>query len=359
MDNILTFADFWKPAFFSFVIALTLILLAIKVFPKIGLMDRPHRYGLLRKPIPYYGGITIYLAFLLSVLIFIDLTIPVIGLLVGGTLIFLVGLLDDLISLNPFLRLIFQFLACLILVVSGIGILSINIPFFGVLKFDALVFDLPIAGFTFRLVLFSALFTVIWVMAILNTMNFIDGISGLSSGVSFIAGITVFVLSIHPWIHEDPLSQTGVATIALILASVSLAFLLFDFPKPKILMGDSGSTFLGFAIATLAIFSGGKVATAFLVLGIPILDMVWVVLRRTLSGRKFWQGDLKHLHHRLLNIGFSKRKVVLLYLLITALFGLFAISFVSSQQKFFILIALIVLMLLLMGALVFLPKNKV
>ena len=108
----------------------------------------------------------------------------------------------------------------------------------------------------------------------------------------------------------------------------------------------------------MAIFSGGKVATAFLVLGIPILDMVWVVLRRVFSGKKFWEGDLKHLHHRLMDLGFSERQVVILYLFITAFFGFAAVLLVSSQQKFFMIISLAVLMLLLAVSLVLVPKGK-
>ncbi|MBT4917232.1 undecaprenyl/decaprenyl-phosphate alpha-N-acetylglucosaminyl 1-phosphate transferase, partial [Candidatus Peregrinibacteria bacterium] len=111
-------------------------------------------------------------------------------------------------------------------------------------------------------------------------------------------------------------------------------------------------------IAALAIFSGGKVATAFLVLGIPILDMIWVVVRRTLKGKKFWQGDLLHLHHRLLGINLSERVVVLIYLFVTALFGIFAVTFVTTEQKLFILAALVILMLLLATALVLLPRKK-
>jgi UDP-N-acetylmuramyl pentapeptide phosphotransferase/UDP-N-acetylglucosamine-1-phosphate transferase len=123
-------------------------------------------------------------------------------------------------------------------------------------------------------------------------------------------------------------------------------------------MGDTGSTFLGYVLATLAIFSGGKVATAFLVLGIPILDMLWVILRRIFSGRAFWKGDLKHLHHRLMDLGVSACGVVIIYLVISAIFGFSAVSLASGQQKFFMLTALVVLMLLLAFALVFLPAKK-
>lgn len=342
--------QYWQPALFSLLIGILFVGLARKFFPKWGLMDRPHKYGLKRDPIPYYGGLTMFLAFMIAVFLFVPLTTELVGLLVAATLIVIVGFLDDLFNLSPFLRLLAQFMAAVILVFFGIGILSINIPFLGVLDFSH-----PLIG---GIMIFSAIFTIFWVMAVLNTMNFIDGISGLSSGVAFIAGLTIFFLSVNPSLHENPAAQHGVALVALIVAMVALAFLLFDFPTPKILMGDTGSTFLGFMIATLAIFSGGKVATAFLVLGIPILDMIWVVLRRIFSGQKFWQGDLKHLHHRLLDLGFSQRQVVLMYLTVTAVFGFSAVMLVSSQQKFFMLIALAVLMLLLAAALVFIPRKK-
>ncbi len=342
-------SQFLLPAFVSFVIGVVFIGLAVKFFPKWGLLDRPHKYGLKRKPIPYYGGIAIFVAFLVSVFIFFPVSSQFLGLLLGALIIVCLGVLDDLFGISPFIRLAVQFVACLILVFSGIGILSINLPFIG--SFDL---SQPIFG---GVMILSALFTIFWVMAVLNTMNFVDGIGGLSSGVSFVAGMTIFFLSINPALHENPETQIGVATLALIIAMISLAFLLFDFPAPRILMGDGGSTFLGFMIAVLAIFSGGKVATAFLVLGIPILDMIWVVMRRIWSGQKFWKGDLKHLHHRLLDLGFSQRRVVVLYLSITAVLGLSATLLVSSQQKFFMLIALVFLMLLLATAIVFVPRR--
>lgn len=237
-----------------------------------------------------------------------------------------------------------QFFAASILVYFGIYIFSINLPFFGVVDFASVMWGyVPVL---------AALFTVFWVMTIVNTMNFVDGIGGLSSGVSFIGGLAIFFLSINPEINQDLVSQMPVAVMALILSMTSLAFLIFDFPKPKILMGDSGSTFLGFVLATLAIFSGGKVATAFLVLGLPILDMAWVVLRRLFSGQKIWKGDLKHLHHRFMNVGFSQRKVVILYLIVTALLALMAVNLVSGQQKFFMIAALVIFVAILAAGLI-------
>jgi UDP-GlcNAc:undecaprenyl-phosphate GlcNAc-1-phosphate transferase len=347
-DSILTY--YWSPAIFTVFISFFFVILAIRLFPKIGLLDRPQKYGLMRSPIPYYGGIAIFLAFLTSVLIFVPMNMSVIGLLIGAFIIVVLGFFDDLFCLSPWVRLLVQFVACLVLVFFGIGLLSINIPFLGVIDFGGVV----IGG----VVVLSAIFTIVWVMSIVNMMNLLDGVSGLTSGVSFVASLTIFFLSIHPGIHESPDTQLGVAIIALIIAMVSLIFLVFDFPKPKILMGDTGSTFLGFVIAVLAIFSGGKVATAFLVLGIPILDMVWVILRRLLAGSSPLKGDLKHLHHRLLSLGFPERKVVVLYLIISGILGGSAVMFVSGQQKLFIIIAFVVLMALLAGALVFIPRRK-
>ena len=350
MDLQNIFLQFYKPAIFSFVLTILFVLLALKLFPKLKLMDRPQKYGIDRAPIPYYGGLAIYFAFLISLFIFVPIGKHVIGLLIGSSMIMLLGFFDDFFSLSPWFRLGMQFLAAIVLVLFGIGILSIKLPFIGIISFDQVLWN----GVYF----ISALFTILWVMTILNTMNFVDGVSGLVSGVSFVAGLTIFFLSVNSGLHENPLSQLPVALIALIIAMISLAFLLFDFPTAKILMGDTGSTFLGFMLASLAIFSGGKVATAFLVLGIPILDMIWVIFRRTMSGKKFWQGDLMHLHHRLLNLGFSRRKVVLLYLSVTAVFGFSAVVLVSSQQKFFMIIALTILMLLLALALVIIPNRK-
>jgi UDP-GlcNAc:undecaprenyl-phosphate GlcNAc-1-phosphate transferase len=338
-------------ALFAFCLGFLLVMAALVFYPKFKLMDRPWKYGINRKPIPYYGGLMMFLAFVVSILYFVDVNAQVLGLIMGSGIIVVVGFLDDYFNLSPLIRLFAQFAAALLLVHFGIVIFSINIPFLGVISFSSPV----IHGFA----VISAAFTIVWVMTIVNVMNFLDGVSGLNSGVTFIAGLTLFLLSIHPGLHSDPVAQGNVATIALIISMISLAFLLFDFPPARILMGDTGSTFLGYVLATLAIFSGGKVATAFLVLGIPILDMVWVVLRRVFSGQKFWKGDLKHLHHRMLDFGIKPWLVVTIYLVVSAVFGFSAVILISGQQKMFMVIGLVILMLLLATALVFLPNKKI
>ncbi len=308
---------------FAFVLTLAMSFLALKLFPKLGLMDRPHKYGLKRAPIPYYGGLVIFLSFLIAVLCFVPLTKSLIGVLVAGGLLVLVSFLDDKYSLSPFLRLGVQIAVAVIVVLTGIGIHSLSNPFGAVISLDALVWHWQIGEMMVAISVWSALFTVIWLVLLINSMNFADGLNGLSSGVTAIAAFFLFVLSIRPNFHH--VNQSTFAMLALILFAVALAFVFFDFYPAKMLMGDTGSTFLGFMLAVLAIFSGGKVATVFLIMGVPILDAFWVIGRRLYNGKWPWQGDLLHLHHRLKDTGFSERQVVLLLYLLTFLFGLLAL----------------------------------
>jgi len=345
-------------ALVSFLVGSLMTTLGIVFFPKMGLMDRPERYGLKRKPIPYYGGILIFATFLISIILTVPITANVIGLLIGSFIIVLVGFLDDKYSLSPVLRLGMQVLAAMCLIVFGIGILSITNPLGGVIDLNLWQIDLSFIGIGTVVPIVGALFTIVWIVLITNTMNFLDGVPGLTSGISFIAALTIFFLSIRPDIHQDVHSQVTVAAIALIVAFAAFAFLIFDFPKPKILMGDSGSTFFGFVLATLAIFSGGKVATAFLVLGIPILDASWTVIRRLMKGKKPWEGDLEHLHHKLLDLGVSARGVLLILYTLSVVFGVLAVVCTSSKQKLFIMIGLGILMGLLLLALLFTSKRR-
>jgi len=341
--------EFIIPALFSFVSTILLVLVALKFFPKFGLMDRPQKYGLKRKPIPYYGGLVIVAVFTLATIIFVPLDIHVIGLLTGALMMATVSFLDDLFDVNPWIRLFVQFLAAVTIVISGIGISSISNPLGGDIILDQINFGFPLGDTMVQITLLADLFTIIWIVLIINTMNFLDGLNGLVSGVAFIASITFFILSVGEY---NLIDQTSMATLAIILASSALAFWLFDFHPAKILMGDTGSMFIGFLIAVFAIYSGGKVATAFLVLGFPILDAFWVITRRIVQGKSPMKGDLKHLHHRLLEVGLTERKALLLIYALCAFFGGSAV-FLGTTQKLFLMIAMGILMLIMATIIVF------
>ncbi len=344
------------PAVFAFVLTFALTLAALYVFPRLKLMDKPWRYGLKRKPIPYFGGLIIFLAFAVSVLIFVKMDAHLIGLLVGGFLIAGISFLDDLYGLSPWIRLGVQILAAIVLVIAGIGIHSISNPLGPVISLDQYFLNFSIDRL-YQISVLSALFTILWVVAIVNTMNWLDGLNGLPSGVTVIAALTLFLLSIKPGIHYDTSLQVPVAIISIILFAVALAFWLFDFHPAKILMGDTGSMFLGFLLASLAIFSGGKVATAFLVLGFPILDAIWVIIRRIVTRKSPLQGDLKHLHHRLLEVGLSERKALYLIYGLCAVFGGIAV-FLEGIQKVYAIAVMLVLMVIMGGIAVYYSRRK-
>ncbi len=346
------------PALFSFVATVFLTLLALRFFPKFGLMDRPEKYGLKRKPIPYYGGLILVTVFFLGVFLFVPVDYHVLALMTGALLIASVSFADDMFGLSPYFRLGIQVVAALILVFGGVGINSISNPFGAPIVLDAQQFTFDLGGGAVLSVsLLVALFTIIWVVGMVNTMNFLDGLNGLPSGVAAIAALTMFFLAVRSGIHFDASNQISVATMSIILFAAAAAFAIFDFYPAKILMGDTGSMFLGFVIATLAIFSGGKVTTAFLVLGFPILDAVWVTVRRIVQGGSPFKGDLKHLHHRLIYMGLSPRKAVLLMYGLSAVFGGMAI-FLGTKEKVFAIGLLLLAMVVLGLYAVWLGKDK-
>lgn len=298
-------------------LSLVLTFLAIWLFPKFNLIDQPQKYGLKRKPIPYFGGLAIFGSFVICALIFLPFSKEVLGLLAGASLLTLVSFWDDWVGLPVALRLGVQILAAGILLVSGIGITEISNPFGGTL--DLQIFWL------------AEILTIIWVLSIVNAVNWLDGLPGLSSGITVIAALVIFFLASRPDFHF--FDQSAVIVLSAILTGSALAFTLFNFPPPRILLGDTGSILLGFLLAALAIFSGGKIATAALVLGLPILDFGFVIVRRLLKKRSPFQGDLGHLHHRLLAAGLAKQLTVLIFYVVALIFGLSAIFLANTATK--------------------------
>lgn len=346
--------QYFPPFLFSFLVTLALVLVALRFFPKWGLLDRPANYGLKRAPIPYYGGSAMFLGFVLSVLLFVRMDLSIAMMLCGALLIVVVSFVDDFRGLSPWFRLFVQVVAAVLLVAGGIGIKSVSNPLGSPFVLDSWVFSID--GF-YQVSVFSALFTIIWVVAIVNTMNFLDGLNGLPSGVAAIAAFTLFLLSIRADIHFDSSSQVPVAMMSIILFGCAFAFWLFDFYPAKILMGDTGSMFLGYVLAVLAIFSGGKVATAFLVMGFPILDAGWVILRRIVSGKSPMKGDLKHLHHRLVEIGLTERKTLFLIYFLCAGFGGIAV-WLEGIAKLYAALVLLMLMVIVGGIAVWAVRQK-
>lgn len=349
--------NYFLPAISAFILTLLSILIALKVFPKLGLVDRPHKYGLKRKAIPYPGGILLYLIFMVLALIFFEPNIKLLGLLIGGGILVFVNFIDDRIEISPWIRFFIQVVVAMIMIIVGIGVETITNPFGGYIALDQVKFIFQFGETTITIMALSGLFTITWVLLITNTMNWLDGIPGMVSGITVIGGLTLFFLSI-----SEVVNQPEVATLALIVAMIALAFWIFDFYPPKILIGDSGSMFFGLLLAVLAIFSGGKIATAFLILGFPILDAIYVIIYRIYNKRAPWKGGewdkyrkAVHLHHRMLQFGLSERKVLGLVYLLCAIFGISAL-FLGTMGKFWAIV--IIAFLTVVISLVLRAKKK-
>ncbi len=327
--------------FLVFLIALLLSLgltpIAARIATQTGAVDQPAPRRVHGKPTPRFGGLPIFGAFFAAVAVSLayprsdpNETTRLTGLLIGGALMFAVGAYDDYRELKALPQFGAQGVAAGIAVASGVLIREIPNPLGEPLSFETW---------------FAILFTLFWLVGMMNTVNWLDGIDGLAGGVVVIAGGVMFVHTYH-------LEQYSIALLALALAGTVLGFLPFNFFPAKIFLGSAGANVLGFALGILSIIGGAKVATALLVLGIPILDVAWQIFSRLRAHRSPFAADRGHLHHRFLDLGLSQRTIVILYYTFTALSGALALVLPSGVYK---LIALVVIAI---GALLVLVKIR-
>ena len=313
---------------------------------------KPRERDIHKKPIPRLGGIAIFIAFWLVVfgyllfnptkLSFIDEKIlgidkNLLGVFLGSSILFIVGVIDDIKEVGAWQKLFWQVLSGIVIVYFGINIWW---------------FANPLGGLNIQLGSLTYLFVPLWVIIIVNVVNWLDGIDGLADGISAITLIILGILAATPYVN-----QPATALICFILAGAASGFLPFNFNPAKIFLGDSGSMFLGFMIAIAAIISGGKVATVALILGIPILDAIWVIARRFFAGKPIMQADKFHLHHRFLEAGFSQRQIVIVLYILSALFGTIALL-VGTQAKIALGLCLLVTMIIIGIGLAILQKKS-
>lgn len=296
---------------------------------KIGATDKPNQRKVHQKIMPRLGGLAIYISFILGVLIMKPETLYMGAILLGSTLIVLTGILDDIYELSARKKLVGQLSAASVVVFwGGVQIKFINLPFTtGVLEFGFL--SIPI--------------TILWIIGITNAINLIDGLDGLAAGVSSIAFITISIMAI---LIPNPF----VVIISGILLASTIGFLFYNFYPAKIFMGDTGAMFLGFMIAVLSLLGFKNVTfisyiIPLIILGVPISDTFYAILRRIVNKKPISEPDKSHLHHCLLGLGYSHRQTVLIIYAMAAFFGLVAIIF--SQAKLLGSFGLIIALLLI------------
>ncbi len=293
-----------------------------------GLVDEPGPRRWHQGTIPRTGGVALFAAFLAAALLAQWLPVPrqdpkeltrFLGIAVGATFLFVVGIVDDRVELRPGPQYLAQAVAGLIAILCLVFIERVMNPF------------------TNRLTIFpywfTVAFTLVWIMGMINTINFLDGLDGLAAGVGAIVSA---LLAIH-MLREG---QYSVALLPLALLGATLGFLPFNFYPARVFMGSSGSLVLGYAIATLGIAAGAKLALVLLVLSIPIVDVAWLMFSRLRAGQSFGQADRRHLHYRLLDLGLNQRQVVLLYYSYCLILGAAALLINSRLFKLIVLVVL-------------------
>ncbi len=334
------------PKLFSFEIYIWVILVATLVALlatpfirllaiKLGVVDRPKERGVHEKPVPLLGGVSIFLAFLVTVLFFGDLTDHAVqGLLLGGLVILVVGVVDDIRSLSPKAKMLGILLAAAIAVAFGVRIEWVTNPFGG-------MFNLGWLGIPL---------TVIWIISVTNIVNLIDGLDGLAAGIVAIVGITMLFSGV----------RTDQPVIALILIAAligsSLGFLPYNFNPAKIFMGDAGALFLGYSLGVISVIGTLKgvttiaLAVPVLTLGLPIADTIFAIIRRMQNGQPISTADKGHIHHRLLQLGLSHRDTVLVMYLITGWLGISALVLTQvSMSQAAVILAFVTVSLLYIG----------
>ena len=330
----------------AFVLSVVLTDVLIYFSKRFNFLDRPTKERKRHEgAVPLLGGVGIFLAFsIITIIVLIasdhftsgEITNwHFVGLLLGGLILIIGGVLDDKFDLPPKLSIIFPILAALAAVVFGIGVSKITNPFGN-------AFDIPDVV--------SSIFTFVWLMGMIYTTKLLDGLDGLATGVTSIGALMIALLAL-----TTVYFQPDVALLSLIAFAALIGFLLWNFHPAHIFLGESGSTFVGYLIGSLAIISGSKVATALLVLGIPALDVLFVIIERWRNGKPIFAiGDRRHLHHRLIDLGLNQRQVIALYYIIALAFGVTTLIFESWQK----LIALAVLFIIMLTLALYFSQRK-
>ncbi len=336
---------FLLPWITSAILAFLATPLIIKIAGKLGIIDDPkknrspkviHTY-----PVPRGGGIPIFFALLTCSLIFLPIDKHLIGILIGAAILIIMGTLDDKYNLNPYLRLLLGFLAALAPIAAGIGISFISNPLGGTINLSQPQISFSLFGASHSIWIISDLFALLWIVFLMNMLNMgAKGVDGQLSGVTVIAALTIAFLSLR---YSADITQWPVIILAAITAGAYLGFLPWHIFPQKIMPGYGGSTLAGFLLAILSILSTTKVGVLMVVLGVPLIDTGYTIVRRIISHKSPVWGDGGHLHHRLLDVGLSKKRVAFFYWGVTALLGFLALN-LNTASKLYTMIGIAMLL---------------
>lgn len=330
----------------SLILSIVLTVVIKKIALKLNIIDLPNEERKIHiKGIPLLGGIAIFLSFFIT-LFFVSEKIlagdlnpsHLLGFFIGALVLIIGGFLDDKFNLPAKVQIIFPILAILSIILGGVEIEKITNPLGGFIHIGKLL---------------SIILITSWLLVMMYTTKILDGIDGLVSGVGAIGGIIIFLFTI-----TTKYFQPDIALVSIIFTGALLGFLIFNWHPAKIFLGEGGALLIGFILGVLAIISGGKIAIALLVLGVPILDVFWTILRRLFKKQNpFKFSDNLHLHHRLMDLGLTQRKTALVFYFLAFSFGISGL-FLQSLGKVMAILILIIIMFLFIIIFSYLDNKK-
>ncbi len=325
----------------GFCVSLLTTPLAIVLAKHFGLVDNPttHQHPAIvhQGIIPRAGGLPIYLGIVASYFAITQhFSKQTIGILAGAFLIVITGLLDDRFDLSPYIRFFVNIIIALIVVGFGVGIGFITSPFGGVIHLNQIVLHLQFLGGAHSIIVIADIFAILWIIWMMNAINWSSGVDGQLPGIVAIGAIVLGVVA-YRFSQVDP-GQIPVVFLAVATAAAFIGFIPFSFYPQKIMPGYGGAALGGYLLAVLAILSGAKLATALIVLAVPMTDGLLAIVRRVSRRQSPFRGDREHFHHHLLELGWSKRSIALFYWLTCAMLGVIALQ-LDSKGKLFALLA--------------------
>jgi len=333
----------------AFVLAILFTLLVKKIAQKKAIFDLPDNERKLHgQPIPLLGGTAIFVAFWLVIFYLFNFTNllsknfntrQLILIFLAGLILMMVGYWDDKKRISYHWRLLFSVIAVLLVLAGGMNFTGVTNPFGGTIGLDFWKINTQYFG---TILVGVNILAFLWLLGMMYTVKILDGLDGLSTGVSAIGALSIAALAGG----STKFFQPDVALAALVLVGACMGFLFFNFYPAKIFLGEGGGQFLGLMLGTLAIIAGSKIATALLVMAVPIIDLAWVIGARIFGGQSVARGDRRHLHFRLVDIGWKQWQAVSLFYILSALFG-FSALFMSSVFKIASLIILILMVIIL------------
>jgi UDP-GlcNAc:undecaprenyl-phosphate GlcNAc-1-phosphate transferase len=340
------FLSFTAAALFSFILTVPTIILAKKYKLVTDKTKRYHPAHTHQGIIPRGGGLPIYLALLASCFIFIDINKIMIGILLAGFLLVVLGLLDDYFDISPYARFVANILISATAIGFGLGIPYIFNPFGGIIRLDTWKIAVNFLG-SHHVWVLADLLAIIWLSWTMNMVNWSKGVDGQLPGF---VGITAFFLGLlSQRFTAHDISVESVVIFAFIVSGSYIGFLPFNFYPQKIMPGYGGGALAGFLLGVLSILSFGKVGTAILIMAVPTIDAFYTIVRRLKNRRSPFRADWGHLHHRLLEIGWGKRRIAVFYWTVSLILGLVSL-WVKGIYKLiiFLTIAVVILIFIMM-----------